>query len=264
MDRLLGALRSIWIRKREIYQHAFDIPKLYINREKELVDIDLDICINSFGFSYSQNGWHPVTAFLNEIAAEQSLVFSKESVFYKFYEMYRPINMLHLVEDNYPTVKFAPPVGINPWGGFSREEMRIGGKPLTETSWLCGPLDNNSIELNIKRTTDLLRSMSRYGYTPWFPTHSFVEGCFLEKENGDRRFVVIHGKHRVAVLSYLGFDNIFARYAPESEKVIKESQVHQWYYVQKNLCSVEDALAYFNAYFELNGKERVLSLGLLN
>ena len=79
------------------YQHVLDIPKLYRNKEKELVKVDLDICINSFGFSYSQKGWHPVTAFLNEITEDPSLVFSEKTVFYKFYKMYRPTNMLHLV-----------------------------------------------------------------------------------------------------------------------------------------------------------------------
>lgn len=263
MNSVAEVLKSLWIRKRDIYQHVTDIPYLYLNREKELINVDLEICTNSFGFSYSQSGWHPIIALLREVDSNHQLLYSQDSVFFKYYEKYQPVDMLHLVNGLYSQVSFAPPLGILPWGGFSKETMRNGGSPLKNTSWLTGPLDNDSIRLNIKRSIDLLNNVKRYGYKPWMPQNSFVEGCFLEKEDGDKRFVVIHGKHRAAVLSYLGFDHIMVRYAPEAVKVIHENDVHTWFYVKNRKCSVDDALAYFNAYFELNGKERARNLGLL-
>ena len=257
------SVNTLWIRKREIFGHIIDIPRIFFNKKNELVRVSIDICINSLGFSYSRSGWHPIIAFLKEIDTNHNLLDSRDSVFFKFYNKYKPVDMAHLVKGFYPKVTFAPPLGIKPWGGFSKKEMTIGGWPLKNTSWLAGPLDDDSINLNIKRTIDLLNNIKEHGYKPWMPLNSFVEGCFLEKENGDKRFVVIHGKHRVAVLSYLGFNNILVRHAPEAVRVIRERDVHTWFYVKNKECSVDDAMAYFNAYFELNGKERALELRLL-
>jgi len=49
---------------------------------------------------------------------------------------------------------------------------------------------------------------------------------------------------------------------PESIKVVHESDVEQWYYVRRRLCSPEEALKIFDAFFELDGSERAASLGL--
>jgi hypothetical protein len=46
------------------------------------------------------------------------------------------------------------------------------------------------------------------------------------------------------------------------EIVIREQEARDWLYVREGLCSVEQALEIFHAFFELNGRERIEALGL--
>jgi len=263
MTDLFGGIASLWRNKREITKHIFKVPYLYLRKNTELVEVQLDICMNSLGFSYDKNGWHPVSALLKELNSSGPIKNLEDCVFYKFYEKYQPVDMGHLVRSFYNNVTFSSPVAILPWGGFAKKTLQSGGGKLKKTSWLCGPLDEGSIRLNIKRAITLYNKMRNYGYNPWKINNSFIEGCFLENNKGEKRFIVMHGKHRAAVLSFLGFEKILVRYAPESVRIIKESNVKEWFYVKNKQCSIQDALAYFNAYFKLTGAERARELNLL-
>lgn len=265
MVAVVNTLTSLWGRKREIARHVVEISRLYFNRKSELLEIPLDICVNPLGFSYGKNGWHPVIPLIREIAAAENISDDLEnSVFYKFYEKYKPTDMLHLVSRFDPHVAFAPPMGVLPWGGFTKKARESGGSPLKKTSWLCGPLDIPSIKLNIERARQLYGNMKKNGYAPWRILNSFIEGCLLQDKRGEKRFIVLHGKHRAAVLAFLGAESVLATYAPEGARTIKEEDVKNWYYVKNEQCSIHDALAYFHAYFKLTGKERADELGLLD
>ncbi len=253
----------LWMHKREIVANEFSKPHILLKRHEQLSRIDLDRCTNSLGFSYAVTGWHPVTALLRENPSGILTVPLQQSVFARFFPRYCPTSMRDLPDQLDEDVSFAPPVGVLPWGGFTRQEAVTGGTPLRETSWLFGPLDDQSIRLNMTRTFDVYASLKRSGYAPWRPFNSFIEGCFLERSNGDRMFVVMHGKHRAAVLRFLGFESVVVRCTPDSVRVIRERDVHNWYYVKSGECSREDALAYFRAYFELSGRERAVKLGLV-
>lgn len=223
----------------------------------------MDICTNPLAFSYSKDGWHPVTALLEEMADSGPVQKLEDSVFYKFYQRYQPANMSHMAELFGSNVTFSPPPAILPWGGFTKKVMSTGGGELKKTSWLCGPLDEESIILNIDRSLNLYNKFKKDGYRPWGIFKSFIEGALLENNQGQKRFVVLHGKHRAAVLSFLGVEKLLVRYAPGSVRIIRESDVDNWFHVRNKRCSKEDALAYFHAYFKLTGTERADKMGLL-
>jgi hypothetical protein len=54
----------------------------------------------------------------------------------------------------------------------------------------------------------------------------------------------------------------FPKVITPGEIVIREQEARDWLYVREGLCSVEQALEIFHAFFELNGRERVEALGL--
>lgn len=253
----------LWTHKREILASELSKPHILLNRGQQLSRVELDRCTNPLAFSYATQGWHPVTALLSENPTGHMRVPLEQSMFYRFFSVYQPKTMRDLPDQLGQHVNFAPPVGVLPWGGFTRRDASNGGTPLRKTSWLFGPLDDQSVRSNITRTFDVYASLKRSGYAPWRPFNSFIEGCFLERSNGDRMFVVMHGKHRAAVLRFLGFESVVVRCAPDSVRVIRERDVHNWYYVKSGACSPEDALAYFRAYFELSGRERAVKLGLV-
>jgi len=185
-------------------------------------------------------------------------------LFYRYFQCYQPTNSGHLPILCGNKVTFSPKVGIFPWGGFTRKEYLNGGKPLKITSWLTGPLGENDIKHNVIRTINVYKNIKRFGYRPWFPFNSFIQGVLLVKCNGEKRFVVTHGKHRVGVLSYLGYSNFEVQFDPNMFKIICEDQISSWYYVKNGECSQEDASAYFNSYFSLNGLEQAREYNLFS
>src|SRR5690606_39230012 len=101
--------------------------------------------------------------------------------------------------------------------------------------------------------------LRREGYRPWDYESGFISGVVLERGDGEFRFVVTDGTHRLAALSVSGEARVLMRTAAAP---IREQEVGQWPAVAAGLCSREDALAYFDAYFELDGRERAEALGL--
>ena len=251
------SLQSIFARKREIFDHCINIPKLIVN--KFLSKIDISICTNAFGFSYSRSGWHPITGLLTEIYDNEN----DPKLFYKYFENYQPKFSGHLPQLCGVEVDYSPAIGIYPWGGFSAKTFVNGGEALKKTSWLTGPLSQDHILININRTKQAYESIKRFGYRPWLPVNSFIQGVLLEKGDGKKRFVVTHGKHRVGILSFLGYTEFLAQFEPGMENPIREDQFKTWCNVKNGICSEEDALSYFNSFFTLNGVERAEKYGLL-
>ena len=107
----------------------------------------------------------------------------------------------------------------------------------------------------------LYRSIQEHGYNPlrW----DYISGTLLKRHNGDTRFIPLQGNHRTAILSYLNHDSILVSSRRDSYDVICEEEVDEWHYVKTGQCSRKDALAYFNAYFELNGIEQAKRFGLI-
>ncbi len=249
----------LYSRKREIFNHCKNLPYLFLNKNKLLINIDISICTNSFGFSYASDGWHPITALLKELYVKNK----EPDLFYKYFHSYQPTQSSHLPLLCGTNVNFSPEVLILPWGGFSRKTFLNGGTPLRKTSWLIGPLSEDDIALNINRTINVYKNIKSNGYRPWLPTNSFIQGVLLVKSNGDKRFVVTHGKHRVGVLSFLGYNTFKAQFDPNMFKIISENEISSWYYVKNGKCSQADAASYFNSFFILNGLERAREYNLL-
>jgi hypothetical protein len=143
------------------------------------------------------------------------------------------------------------PTFIYPWGSFN------GGlsfsKKNQELSRFCGPSSDEFIEEEYKRIIALYEILKVSGYTPRKYPHSYVGGTILIRENGETKFIVMQGNHRVAILSHLGYRNINVRLIPSSLKYVYEKNVYEWIMVKKNLCNEKDAIKIFNLFFEENG-----------
>ena len=49
-----------------------------------------------------------------------------------------------------------------------------------------------------------------------------------------------------------------------NEIVVRDTDVEQWHYVKRGLCTADQALEIFHAFFELNGRERIRYLEIPN
>lgn len=255
--------RHLKERGRPIY-HTIKTLYVYLNRYSQLCEIPIDICTNLLAFSFAPTGWHYFIETLKEYDQDKAIHF-KDTTLYRFYQTYRSEDMFGLLchPDNTAPIKFRPPFGIYPWGSFIAQSKYNGGIAKNVfTSHLCGPTEDSIIEINYNNLIRLYNELRTNGYRPWSYGKGFIGGTMLERTDGEKRFVVLEGNHRMAALSHLGFTKILARYQPSAFKVIRESEVMEWYYVRNGKCSEREALYYFDLFFKSDGNERASVLGV--
>ena len=240
------------------------LRRLYhrVLRRTALRTVRLDSFMTFTGFSYGKHGWHHLIRLLDQVERDPTLA-SDQSVLFRFHERYQPKGMYELVRHRDDGISFKPPLGIFPWGSF-----RLGfglDWHLEQKSWeesrFCGPTPPARVNAEFKSFLSLFRDFQKHGYQPW--RYGFVGGTLLERLDGSTRFVVLQGNHRAAILSHLGFDSILVSPVQGRHTVINERDVSSWHYVNTGQCSESDALAYFNAFFELTGLEQAERFGLV-
>ena len=252
---------GIFDRLRYLIEPAY----IFLHKKTKLLEIHIEACTNLLAFSFAPTGWHYFIEVLKEYDKDKTIHF-KDTTLYRFYQIYQYEGTFSLLccRDNADNnVRFRPPFGIYPWGSFIAESRYNGGIAKNRfTSHLCGPSEDYVIEKNYNNLIGLYNELRTRGYRPWGYGNRFVGVTVLERRNGEKKFVVLQGNHRTAIMSHLGFKTILARYQPLAFNVIRERDVSEWYYVRNGECSEEDALYYFSLFFKSDGNERALKLGL--
>jgi len=229
---------------------------VYLKRHSQLCQVPIDICTNPMAFSFAPTGWNYLIEQLKEFDSEKRHNV-QNSALWKFHEQYQPKDMSDLPIAAGLDVAFKPGLSIYPWGSFDVEKSKHGGtaKNAYRTRF-HGPSSFELVERDFFNLLALYEYMKVHGYRPWYFANAFIGGVFLERENGQKKFVVLQGNHRTAILAHLGYKQIWTRYLKRCYKCISEKDVSDWFYVKSGECSVEDAKAYFDSFFVLTGKER--------
>jgi hypothetical protein len=167
--------------------------------------------------------------------------------------------------------------GTYPWGDWTASDARVGGNPFGhhfdathghQTRDLYGYRrnpwyrigDDYPLRIEWRRTVEIYQSL-RDGYRPSL-YGTFPSVVLLVRSDGAIRAVRHRGHHRLSTLAQLGHESVTVTLDPDSIRVVKESEVEQWYYVRHGLCPPDRALQIFYAFFELDGSERLEFLGL--
>jgi len=243
--------------------HALSVLYVYLNRHRQLCEVPIDICTNPMGFSFAPNGWNYLIEQLKQFDSNPDVAV-EDSALYRFHQRYQPQDMSDLPVSAGAEVTFKPGLSIYPWGSFNIEKSRSGGnvKDAYRTRFY-GPSTLALVGTDLVNLRSLYEYMKIHGYRPWYFRNAFIGGVFLEKADGQRRFVVLQGNHRTAILAHLGQRRIVTRYLSGYYKCIKEKDVNKWFHVESGECSIEDAIAYIRAFFKLNGTERAKAMGFL-
>jgi len=255
-----------------------------IRLREKFITIPTNIITDQFAFSFSDSGWH----FFREIIAayeNNPEIGLHESAFFQFFKLQRIQSVRYLndllflhdhdrrAQDNGYKFYF----GTYPWGEWGVEDDLHGptawghhydfveGKMTRDLDgyrrnpWYQ-PGDEYPLEIEWKQSIRVYNSLKR-GYRPiWFGT--YPEVVLLKRNNGEMRAVVAEGQHRMAILSQLGYKELLVMITRHSMRIIHEADADRWYYVRRGLCSKKQALGIFNAFFELNGRERAEYLNL--
>jgi hypothetical protein len=280
------------VRETLLYQYLHGVARSYrdltINILKysklaltgKLISLPTRVVTDEFGFSLAPEGWNYYCALVAE-CEKQPDVRLEETTFYRFFQ-HQQVNAirglddvlyLHDPEKRSNPKRFKFYLGTYPWGGLTETDSLTGGTPF---GWYYDSVSG-------KMTRDLWGYKQTLWYKPderytlvyeWnYTLHNYfairggyrphLYGSFpcvtlLVRRDGEKRAIMGDGHHRLAILSHFGHTQV----AVHVVHVVKEGDVDQWYYVKRGMCSQEQALELFNAFFQLNGRERLTYLGL--
>jgi hypothetical protein len=262
--------------------------------------LPMSVITNEFAFSFAPGGWNYFRALVAEYEKNPHIALER-STFFRFFQhpVVRSVryldDLLFLHEadkrsrdDQFKfylgTYPWGDHVGGGPWGSYydrSERQMTRDLYGYRRNPWY-EPGDRYPLENEWKHTTQLYCSMRR-GYRPL--RHGYLpEVTLLVRRNGDIRAIRYNGQHRLSILSHFGHRHAtvlvpsarsisaslaswpstskLPKVVRESEVVVHESEVEDWYYVKHGYCTREHALEIFHAFFDLNGRERLTHLGL--
>ena len=110
----------------------------------------------------------------------------------------------------------------------------------------CGPVSEDKIKLEVDRLFTALDSIRRLGYDRNYGPGGDIGAKFLFDENGEWRWLISPGNHRIAIVSALGYNEIPVM----AKSVVFRRDVDVWPNVLSGLYSRSGALKYFDNLFE--------------
>lgn len=210
-------------------------------------NLDPAFATTIFACSFGDVGWHHIRKTLLEVDTNPHFN-GANSTLARFLQEFCPtsISTLAGVNDEEPL-----PLFVYPWGTFNHGAATTIKSPLT--SRFCGPSSKKFISKEISRTVALYQQMRQTGYTPQKFPNSYIAGTWLKALNGDQRFVVMQGNHRMAVLAHLRVRQISVRTTSTCLRHVRECDLANWPLVASGRCSVEHAHKVFSLFFEQTG-----------
>lgn len=202
-----------------------------------------------FASSFEKSGWHHIIKTLEEYDLNPNINY-KDTTLYLFLKYFRPKSICDLISNIENQNKL--PLFVYPWGTFKKNEYDTKKDP--KKSRFCGPSNDVYIKNHFDHIINLYKSIKIHGYKPWSRGNGFIGGTILIKKNGDRRFVVLQGNHRMAILSHLNYKLISVRNIKGYLKKVKEEDLNKFPLVSNRSCSKKTARNIFFLFFEEQGK----------
>ena len=135
-----------------------------------------------------------------------------------------------------------------PWGVFGNEN-KLSTKGCLNSRF-CGPSTNDFIISEGLSIIKLYGDLKLSGYKPMRFPNSFIQGVWMVRKGGDRKFIVLQGNHRLAILSHLGLMRVDVRCDQFVTRYVKEASASNWPEVISGNVSLSDASSIFNVYFK--------------
>jgi hypothetical protein len=166
-----------------------------------------------------------------------------------FYRVHRPRDILQAFFLDSGRDGLPPPTLV-PWLGEEPEPPPLVGEcglGMEHGVQQFGPVSPEKIRLEARRLDTVLESIKRDGFQP--SLHGYPQGYFLYRSDGDWRFVVRGGLHRVAALSHLGYPRIEAQFFPHYPRFVSEADLEAWPLVRSGAILEAEARAIFDQFF---------------
>ena len=236
LDRPVGRLR-----------YVFGNGLRWLSRPWFQSNIQMQQATTIFGCSYGDEGWHHIRRTLSEYDANPSLE-PAASTLALYLKRFLPesVSVLANVIDEEPL-----PLFVYPWGSYTKRSINTPKNPWT--SRFCGPSTDQFVIEEYLRTIHLYLEMRQNGYRPMKFPNSFIQGAWLEAHNGNRRFVVLQGNHRLAVLAHMRAEPVAVCVTSQALGYVREADIENWPLVANGRCSLDNARRIFSLFFRESG-----------
>lgn len=258
-----------------VYKDVWDVCRRTNSGERACYLCPISKCVVLSGFSFSRNSWHPFVEATREHVQSGFTCGYDGSSLELYYRSWMPENALEALIGaatgpamlaQYPAYAMHSPwLDITPEERRSvmekiiREENRCAGEEgldAAEGYGLHGPVSRVKGAVEYARLTRLVSSIQGHGYDRSLPGGD-VTGVVIEKD-GDYRFCISHGQHRVAVLAALGHD-----YIPVAiKKLVTTSELSHWPQVYRGTWTGKEAVQYIDHLFSFDARKWAQTRGL--
>ncbi len=207
--------------------------------------ISIDQAVTIFGRQFTSGSAHPLVETIKEYKKNCDIDYC-DTALYRYHSAFKPNNTnvalgASVGEKPLPLFQY-------PWGGF---RLNYKGDKNQTKSRFCGPSDDDLIDKEFHETINLYNNIKNNGYK-LISKKSVIGGTFMIRDNGEKKFVVLQGNHRMAVLSALGYKKVFVYTMTGYQEYIHESSLQDWSMVKNGACSSTISHEIFNAFFNEN------------
>lgn len=239
-----------------------------MNANSNIFYVDTDKCCDLNGFHY-KNDWQHFVEVIKEYEENPEIRY-EDSVLKRYYDRFTPRNLQEQYFTEETIVENKKPIsdgwGIYPWFSVrqkvkpqkNRVETRPGG------SHHFGPNTDSFGREEFNRIITTYNILKENPYEPEIYVDGYMYGYIL-KQGNDYRFIFTEGQHRIAALSYLGYEKVKCKLVDEKIQngVVDIDDIKKWGMVQSGTFSRNLAKLLFNKFFEKRGQKVARKAGLI-
>ena len=218
------------------------------SRIRNLVRISLSDCVNIGGFSYGQQGNHPLIRVFSEFDQNTGFDYTTSSLvdFYAKNQFQNfPVLFCKSNSQNENERSFIPP-----WGGGKVVNVH------NEFEHWIGPKTNEEIDCLLTHLHTIYQVVKEGRFHPLLTVDGFIRVHKLAGETKNK-YLVVGGQKRSAILSHCGRKKVFALLQPKDDNypgnmpaVINVKNVDRWANVVNHMYTREEAVEFFNFYMQ--------------
>jgi hypothetical protein len=221
------------------------------------------------GFSYAEGGWHPYAVALAEHLDDPERPY-EGSVLHRYYECFRPMSVQEALlgpGPPLPPIDTWPPVPKLYKHLWTLTPRRVRSTIAASEGWRSnikqhlGPQPRAQARDHLARIQAVYDSVCRDGYRPETYRDGVVTGYFLERD-GQVRFMVVLGNHRLAAFHAAGVREVVARIHPGHPPVINRDRLETWSRRSGQVVPTAVAERVFDELFTETGARKAARLGL--
>jgi len=235
-----------------------------------LVHVAIEDTVNAHALqSFGPGGWHHFTDACQQLARggrNAGVMAAVDESLAKYYSAFQPAN----TGEAWRLAGCTADIGLLalqpaahrcnwlPWNQSSdpvesmREGRTCGHAWPAEDCHAYGPVTEQVRRTELQRLQNLVVKLTAEGYEPEVNYDGYLRGQVMLR-NGETKFLLAAGQHRIAALTALGYRHVIAKFHPGVAPVIDLARVAEWPQVANGNYTVEQATNIFNALFNATG-----------